>query len=237
VHFFRCPPPRVDPQLYTVATGAGIAPEDIIDLLWQTPTSPDSLLMVDDFHLLEHDAQARIAAAATMGATLGWRVVLSGRRHSDEHIPAEQRLVLRRLPAEDIRHLVRDALARAHLSAPARSVQSIVGDAAGVPFFAVELARHLGPEKRLALPLLVVVTARLDALALDHKLLQTLARAPDGLSIEDIARQLGESPETLLPAAQRAVASGVLTRGDNARLAFSHPLLSLAIDHLAMEQQ
>ncbi len=198
--------------------------------------------IVDDYHFLPPAQRQTVLAGARRAALAGALVVLSGRRVPEtaalegaggavDDVPVA-RLALSRLAGPDIEALVRH-VPGAH-GMPAAQVRQIVADAAGVPLFAVELARH-SHEVGVALPLLVTVIARLDSLNLDRKLLRATARRSLAPTVAEVADMLGEAPDSVADAVQRAVASGVLREDSDGRLEFGHPLLRKIIDYLSLE--
>jgi DNA-binding CsgD family transcriptional regulator len=233
--FYRCLPAALGKSLYDAGRGTDCSVEDVASSLRAKPTRSPELNVVDDFHLLPKVQQALLSAAAAVAVENKKMVVFSGRRGvigSGSH-PAET-INLRRLSAEAIETLVRGALDKGGAKARPREVRDISSTAAGVPLFAVELARHHDAE-RLALPLLVAVNARLDSLSLDRNLLLAVARSPAPPTVEKIAETLGEDAESLRLQVERSVAAGVLSRSADGCLSFTHPLLRRAIDSLVME--
>jgi len=232
--YFRCLPAVLGKGLYDNGKCANCTVEEVAARLSAKPVCSPELVIVDDFHLLPREQQELLSAAGTEAVGIGKLVIFAGRRGvigSGSH-PAES-INLRRLSAEAIRALVCESLGKDAAKAGASEVQDISSTAAGVPLFAVELARH-HDVGRLALPLLVVVTARLDGLSLDRNLLRTVARNP-ATTVEDIAETLGEVAESLRQQVERATAAGVLSRSADGYLSFTHPLLRRAIDCLVME--
>jgi DNA-binding CsgD family transcriptional regulator len=226
--------------LYTVPPDARHDPAAAITAMLDSSRSrPGAPLaaIVDDYHLLPPPQRLAVLERARAAAQAGALVVLSGRRvpetaaGGDDGVPVA-RLALSRLSGGEIEALVRQVPGAQAM--PAAQVQQIVADAAGVPLFAVELARHCH-EVGVALPLLVTVIARLDSLRLDRKLLRAAARRSLPPTAAEIAAMLDEAPDTVAEAAQRAVASGVLREDADGRLDFGHPLLRKIIDYLSLE--
>lgn len=201
------------------------------------PAAWPATVIVDDFHLLAPDSRRPLLQAARQAAGSGKLVILAGRRlpeRESERAPAET-IALRRLAAEDIAQLVRAVLGGA--AADGRQepkVSAIVSHAAGVPLFAVELARHFA-ETGIALSLLVIICARLDGLCLDRRLLRAVAQRSMPPTPAELAASFAEDLATTRQAAAQAVASGVLFEGPEGRLSFGHPLLRQVINHLAQE--
>lgn len=233
--FYRSLPAVLGKCLYDAGTGADCSVEDVAASLRAKPTRSPEVIVVDDFHLLPKVQQALLSAASAVAVENGKMVVFSGRKGvigSGSH-PAET-INLRHLSVDAVEALVRGALGKGGAKARPRKVRDISSTAAGVPLFAVELARHHDVE-RLALPLLVVVNARLDSLSLDRNLLLAVARSPATTTVEQIAETLGEDAESLRLQVERSVAAGVLSRNVDGCLSFTHPLLRRAIDCLVME--
>ena len=218
------------------------------------------LAVVDDCHLLAPAARQALLAAAQAAAQAGAVVLLSGRPMAEMaplQAPEVMRLALPRLSADDTAALVAQVLAEQHPGPTERAMPlrprteggtqaaavtpghgaseawQIAADAAGVPLFAVELARHSG-EEGMAVSLLATVCARLDGLHLDRKLLRAAAR-PGAPTMAGLAAAMGEREETVGPLVQRAQAAGVLRAGPGAALEFGHPLLRKIIDYLCIE--
>ena len=191
-------------------------------------------VIVDDFHLLTQEQQLLLSSAGTDAVKNGKLVIFSGRRGIRENISNPTAIIsLRRLSAQNIQVLVRNALGKGAIKGRANKVLRIASAAAGVPLFAVELARH--HNESLALPLRVAINARLDSLHLDHNLLREVAKNTAGANLEEVATTLGEDVETLRPQVERAVASGVLSYSADRWLTFTHPLLRRAIGNSVME--
>jgi len=142
--------------------------------------------------------------------------------------------LLRRLPMSIIEELVRQALGERADRMTSSGILSIAQVAAGVPLFAVEMARH-AEDEMLALPLLVVISARLDNLRLDRELLRCVARIDERLTLVKAAELMGEEAKILRQSLENAVAAGVLDQDAEGILSFTHPLLRQVIDFLAME--
>lgn len=233
--FYRCLPEVLGKSLYDIQGRMDCSAEDVAAVLCATPALLPELAIVDDFHLLCGEQQALLSMAAAEAVGKGKMVIFSGRRGtggSGDH-PAEM-INLRRLSANAVETLVRGTLGKDAAKANSGEVQDISRMAAGVPLFAVELARHHDVE-RLAMPLLVVINARLDSLHLDRNLLRAVAKNSLDVTLEDIAATSGDDVEFLRQQVERTVAAGVLSRGAEGALSFTHPLLRRAIDCLVME--
>ncbi|TAN46430.1 MAG: hypothetical protein EPN21_20455 [Methylococcaceae bacterium] len=106
--------------------------------------------------------------------------------------------------------------------------------AAGVPLFAVELARHAAADA-IPLSLQVVIGARMDGLPLDRAVLRQAAKTAAPCSAEQIADALQELPASVGAAVEQAIAAGVLKRDDDGGLHFVHPLLRQVIHQAGVE--
>ena len=240
VAFCRSLPPVLGKCLYDTVSGAECSAEQVAVSLRAKPGRCPELIVVDDFHLLTKDQQALLSAAGADAIEKGKLVIFSGRRGMREnawHPPdadATETISLRRLSAQAIQVLVRNALGKGAIKGRASKVQRIASIAAGVPLFAVELARH-HEAGQLALPLRVAINARLDSLRLDRNLLREVAKNTVGTSLQEVATTLGESVDALCQQVVHAMAAGVLTYSADGWLSFNHPLLRQAIGNLEME--
>lgn len=236
VAYYRKLPARLGEQLFDTAKAAQCSVDEIIARLRTPPAQFPSLLIVDDYPLLATEQQEALFAAAGDAVRHGQMVIFSGRKwlRSSPVQPA-QVISLRRLNAQSTQELVRNALGKDAVKERASKVQRITTQSAGVPLFAVELARH-HDEERLTLPLRVAINARLDSLHLDQRLLREVAKNSVGANLNEVAAALQENIEGLQPQVERAIASGVLTGSPEGWLSFSHPLLRQAIDNLIVEQ-
>lgn len=239
--FFRCSPPVLGGVFYDVLRGTRCTVTPILALLRRTPAKASpTLIIVDDFHLLDSEQQGALTAAGIEAVRQGTLVVFSGRRLSSGDASADT-LRLRRLSNKDVETLVRNALTKGAAGRP-KKVLDISSVAAGVPLFAVELARQFdiqGDQQRVAFPILVAINARLDNLLLDRSLLRAVANAAGSADIEALAANLGEDPANLRVQAERAAQAGVLAWGTGEALSksltFTHPLLQKAIAGLVAE--
>jgi DNA-binding CsgD family transcriptional regulator len=233
--YFCCLPPVLGHAFLDAVQDTHCALDEVVYWLDRAPSRLPELVVVDDFHLLEREQQGALSSAAAHAAAVGKLVVLAGRRGmAGSKACLSEVINLRRLPPEAIESLVRETLGSEAAKLPANDIRDISGAAAGVPLFAVELARHHDVE-RLALPLLVVTNARLDSLNLDRALLRAVARNSVALSMEKMAATLGGDEEHLRQQVERTVAAGVLSWGENGCLSFTHPLLQRVIACLVME--
>lgn len=233
VSFFRSLPPLLGHTLYDILRKTQCLPEYVLETLRSPPASPPGLVIIDDIHVLTGELLSELIVAATVAVREGKLVILSGRAGVGENIPFPiETITLRRLPTASILSLVRSALRKGAVKERAKKVQQITSSAAGVPLFALELARH--HNEPLGLPLRLAITARLDTLHLDQNLLREVARQSTGGSLDEIAARLGEQVEAVRQQMERAVASGVLSCSDEQWLTFTHPLLRRAIGNAVM---
>ena len=233
--FYRSLPAVLGMSLYDAAGKTDCSIENVVAALNAKPAFSPDLIIVDDFHLLLREQQLLLSAACATAVKNGKLVIFSGRRGASKRsdYPAET-ITLRRLPAKAIEALVRGTLGKGVIKGKASKIREISGMAAGVPLFAVELTRHHDLQQ-LALPLLVVISARLDSLHLDRNLLRAVAKNSTATTLEEIAATLNEDVELLRQQAERTVAVGVLSWDATGGLSFNHPLLRRAIDSLVME--
>lgn len=235
VSFCRGLPPVLGKCFYDTIKRTECSVEEMATSLRAKPDRFPGLAVVDDFHLLTKEQQALLFAAGAEAAGNGKLVIFSGRRGIRENAnPRAEIISLRRLSAQAIQVLVRNTLGKGSIKGRASKVQRITSAAAGVPLFAVGLARHHEAE-HLALPLRVAINARLDSLHLDRNLLREVAKNAVGANLEEMAATPGESVEALHLQVERAVAAGVLSCSADGWLSFNHPLLRRAIENLAME--
>ncbi len=234
VSYCRCLPPALGSALYNTVSETEYSVEEVVALLCVRPVRRPELVVLDDFNLLTKEQQIPLVAAVATAVENGKLVIFSGRTGLRENIsiPAET-ISLHRLPTSSIQTLVRNALGKGTIKGRAQKVQRITSAAAGVPLFAVALARH--HDQALALPLRVAINARLDSLRLDHTFLREVAKNSAGAHLEEVATMLGEDVETVRPQMERAVASGVLSHSVDNWLAFTHPLLRMAIGNSVVE--
>lgn len=235
VLFFRCLPVATSSDdLFNTIKGNAQSLDEVMALLNAPATQFPELVIIDDFHILAKEKQLALAATATEAGAKGRLVILSGRRRIEGSHTQIKSIYLRRLPTATIESLIREVLGKQAAKVRPSGVTSLALTAAGVPLFAVELARHYGDDV-LALPLLVVICARLDNLRLDRKLLRCVARNDGCMTLEKASAGMGENVEILRQSVGLAVAVGVLAADAAGCLSFTHPLLRQIIDFLGME--
>lgn len=235
VLFFRCLPQSAlcDEFFNTLAQTTHSLVEVMRQLDMPVAQFPD-LLIIDDFHILHRERQQVLFEIVSREAAKGRMVILSGRRKADDLNISFEFIALQRLSASSIEALVREAIVDQTRKAPLAQIHSIVKAAAGVPLFAVEMARHID-DNVPSMPLLVLICSRLDNLRLDRELLRRVARSDGRLTFQCLVSDMGENAETLRLSLDMAMAVGVLTLSGEGYLAFTHPLLRQVIDFIGME--
>lgn len=229
--FYRCLPVLLDQRCWDVVSLEYCAIEDIDIRLRAKPSRLPELVIVDDIHLLPAAQQAMLAEASAMALQYGKLVIFAGRKimPAPEYSPMEI-IALRRMPPQSLQGLVRSALGRGIVKDRANKVRNICSAAAGVPLFAIELARHHQEAKHLPLTLQVAINARLDGLHLDRRLLREVARQAAGIGIEDAIQKMGEDAAEIKRYLNNSVAAGVLSCSADKWISFTHPLLRQAIN-------
>jgi len=228
--FYRCLPEALHHPCYDTVSQEYCSVEDIDARLRARPDWLPELVIIDDIRLLPAAAQSRLADSAAIARAHGKLVVFASRKLTGtaDGQPAEK-IVLRRLPPQSLQGLVRKALGKGAVKDRANRVLNICSAAAGVPLFAVELAHHHETETHLPLSLQVTISARLDGLHLDRRLLREVARQAAGTSLDEASRNIGEDASAIRQQADRSVAAGVLNCADD-WISFTHPLLRQAIN-------
>jgi DNA-binding CsgD family transcriptional regulator len=229
--FYRCLPAALGPRYYDTVSRQYCTIEDIDARLRAQPSRLPEMVIVDDIHLLPTAQQATLANASATALQQGKLVVFAGRKvvQATDTPPAEV-ITLRRMPPQSLQGLVRQALGKDVIKNRTDKVLNICSAAAGVPLFAIELARHHKQDKQLPLTLQVAVNARLDGLHLDRGLLREVSKQTAGISLEDAAQNIGEDIESVRRQANNSVSAGVLSLTADEWISFTHPLLRLAIN-------
>lgn len=231
VVFYRCLPAMLGPRCFDAGTREYCDVEDIDARLRALPACLPELFVVDDFHLLPATRQAALAEAAAAALQHGKLVVFAGRKISlAPNAPTAESIALRRMPPQSLQGLVRKALGKDVVKDRASRVLGICSAAAGVPLFAVELARHHDEDRQLPLTLQLAINARLDGLRLDRRLLREVAKHPAGISIEEASRSMKEDITAVRQQIEKSVAAGVLGSTADGWVSFAHPLLRRAIN-------
>jgi len=229
--FYRCLPTALGQRYYDTASREYCTVEDIDARLRTRPDRLPELVIVDDIRLLPDATQSRLNDAAAIALQHGKLVVFASRKVMRiPGAPAAGTIALRRMPPQSLQGLVRKALGKGIVKDRTNRVLSICSTAAGVPLFAIELARHHDHDKQLPLTLQVAINARLDGLNLDRKLLREVARQAAGISLDDASQNMGDDAEAVRQQIGKSITAGVLVCSDDDWISFSHPLLRLAIN-------
>lgn len=225
---FVCQPESQQGGLYLFPSGVPAQPRALPLCLAAVSGRSFEVVIVDDGHLLPPDALANLTEQGVRAE--GRLVVVAARKFPKQAAQPSAILKLGRLPREAIETL----LAQLPDLQDAARAADVARQAAGVPLFAMELARHR-QEGALPLALRVVIGARMDSLSLDRALLRQVARASTPCTVREVAGALRETPEALRLAMEQAIAGGVLLQNDQGHLSFAHPLLRLAVDQSGVE--
>lgn len=230
--FYRGQPFNGGTTLRDVLDGSVHTVADIVAML-RAPGGVAKLIVIDDLHLLAKEHQVELCVASNEAMRHKRLVLVSGRNLSSVAGGAKT-MRLRRLPLEETATLVRDVLATRGVKVKSDKLNTVVSEASGVPLFAVELARHRG-SGLLAMPLLIVVCARMDGVNLDRKLLAAMSKADGPLSGQMLAAAMKLPMDDVAPSLEKAVEFGVVARDADGLLSFSHPILRLVTEFLRME--
>jgi DNA-binding CsgD family transcriptional regulator len=185
------------------------------------------IMVVNDCHLADDDTAALLRRIIDTTRTAPLLLLATGRprRHPLLEVRGEV-VVLGRMPDDAVRQMVED---EGEGALPAATVSAICRLAAGVPLFAVELARaaldDVGGDDRLPLPigLVALVLSRVDALGLDRHLLRLVARRGRSAQAALAAGWSGSHRE-FDEALSRAVGARVLAATPDG-IDFAHPLV------------
>lgn len=228
-HHFVCAPASGGALAYALPEGKPTSIDAILAILVAPAALRPEAVIIDDGHLLPADVLAELARKGADAA--GRLVLIAARRLQGKAAWADEALRLGRLTQGATEQLVARTLGLSHASP---HVTTISRDAAGVPLFAIHLARQRerGP---LPLPLRFVIGARMDSLGLDHVLLRCIARESPPLNLVELAETMNASVDTVKTATALAIASGVLRRDDENRFSFTHSLLRQAVIEAQVE--
>lgn len=227
-HHFVCRPESREGGLYRFPGGVPAEPQALPQCLAAAPGDSFDLVVVDDAHLLP---PAELERLTEQGACAqGKLVAVAARKFPKQAAQPSAVFKLGRLSQEAIEAL----LGQLPGWQGGAQAAALARQAAGVPLFAMELARHC-QDSALPLALRVVIGARMDSLNLDRALLRQVARASAPCTAAEVARALRETPEALGFAIEQAIAGGVLLQDGQGGLSFAHPLLRLAVDQSGVE--
>lgn len=248
IHHFVCHSGGKEGNLYMYPSGVSVKPQAMLHCIRSVTGRGHDVIIVDDAHLLP--ANILIKVTETASAAKGKLVIVAARKFSKYAINPSETIRLGHLPKTAIENLITQSLAQLEkdaIKAGAGSdaniwraldkhhiIATIVQHAAGVPLFAIELARH-HREDTLPLSLQVVINARMDGLKLDRALLRQVSKAPTPLAVAEIAEAMWESKDTIQIAVEQAIASGVLSQNEEGHISFAHPLLHLLVNQSGVE--
>lgn len=233
--YLRSLPPILESAICDVDQGFMCGVDDALNALRCPVTGCSRLLLIDDFHLIAKERQPELLQAATEAAALGRMVVFAARKGLGLKPTRDAiNIHLRRMPLRDMQTLIRDRLVLPTGKKRSTLEKDILNTATGVPLFAVEMARQPS-SAHLSLPLLVAVHARLDKLHLDSSLLRVVAGQLSAISMSEIAEALSEDADSLHPQVDRAIACGVLARGADNTVSFTHPMIRRVIGNSDMK--
>jgi class 3 adenylate cyclase/tetratricopeptide (TPR) repeat protein len=194
------------------------------------------VLCVEDLHWIDQTTIDLLEMLCENVGHAALLVVLTARPDHRVHLPVGCEILLRGLPAQDARNLVRDCVSAALL--PHSVVEAIVSRSDGNPLFLEEIAKMV-VEQRLAegngasdyaIPtsLQASLVARLDRLGPARKVVHVGAAIGRRFSFELAREVLDMGREELDDALQRLTTSGLLTQqgvAPEATYAFRHALI------------
>ena len=229
--YFRAMPREALFPLCEALRGESVHLDELLLAIGSPRHAKPDLVVIDDFHLLSKDARARILGQAPQALALGRILILAGRRMSQRLINT---LSLEHLADKEVMTLLTELRPGSVQEEPRQALPRILTLAAGVPLFAIELARSPGAEVNLTL--LMIIASRLDGLELDWRMLQTLAASPGGMDVNTLARNLGDSTDQVEAAVGMAMRAGVVSSPPDAggTLCFRHPLVREAVNLLCI---
>lgn len=236
IHHFVCHSGGKEGCLYMYPSGAPVKSQALLQCLGSVVGRNHEVIIVDDAHLLPPNILTK--ATETASAANGKLVVFAARKFSKYAKSPSETIRLGHLSQTAIENLVLQSFARLEQDPNTDLRQThdkqlaaaaIVQHAAGVPLFAIELARARQDDS-LPLSLQVVINSRMDGLKLDRALLRQVGNASAPLTVAEMAEAMWESQDAVRIAAEQAIASGVLCLDEDDCLSFVHPLLRLLIN-------
>ena len=233
--YFCSLPPVLESAICDVNQGVLHSVDDALTILRSPLTDGCRLMLLDDFNLIRKERQSELLQAAAEASALGRMVVFAGRRDLILSPPLDAIIIrLLRMPLRDMRTLIRHTLNISPGKKQSAREKTILNTATGVPLFAVEMARQPNLAN-LALSLLVAVHARLDKLRLDSSLLRVVAEQPVAISMTMLAEAFPKDAQLLHQQVDRAVACGVIERGPDGTISFTHPMIHRVIGNSDMK--
>ena len=229
--YFRALPIEALYPLCDALTGESVSLEELLVAMGSARLVRPDVVMIDDFHLLSKDARVQILARVPKAMDLGRILILAGRRLGQR---LSNTLALEHLADNEVISVLTELPSWSGQAEAKQALPRILALSAGVPLFALELARSPGAEVNLTL--LMIIASRLDGLDLDWKMLQTLAVSLDGLDIDTLARNLGDATDQVKASVDMATRAGVLRPNPDAggAIRFRHPLVREAVNLLCI---
>ncbi|MFA5016598.1 MAG: LuxR C-terminal-related transcriptional regulator [Methylobacter sp.] len=248
IHHFVCHSGIEESHLYMFPSGASVKPQSLLHCLRLVTGRNHEVIIVDDAHLLPADILTKVIETAN--AAKGKLIVVAARKLPKSAVNSGETIRLGHLSKTAIEDLItqsidqweKDAL-KAGEDAKAimqqaqdrrHTAETIAQHAAGVPLFAIELARN-NWQDTLPLSLQVVINARMDGLKLDRALLRQLSKTEAPMTAAEIADAMWEPQDTIQIAVEQAIASGVLSQHEDGRISFAHPLLRMLVNQSGVE--
>ncbi|MGR9013215.1 MAG: LuxR C-terminal-related transcriptional regulator [Gammaproteobacteria bacterium] len=248
IYHFICHSGGEDGILYMFPSGAPVKTQTLLHCLKSITGRSHDVIIVDDAHLLPINILSKVTEMASVAKR---KLVIFAARKIPKYAmkPTEtirlghlSKMAIEKLVTESLSQFEKDSTnAEADSGADnsrelgnKHTTETIVEYAAGVPLFAIELARHHRDDV-LPLSLQVVINARMDGLKLDRALLRQLSKASSPMTTEEIAEAMWEPKDDIQIAVKQAVASGVLSQNEAGRVGFAHPLLRKLVNQSGVE--
>jgi len=248
LHHFVCHSGIEENHLYMFPSGAPVRSQSLLHCLKSVAGRNHEVIIVDDAHLLPADILIKVLETAN--AAKRKLIVVAARKLPKSVANPGETIRLGHLAKTAIEELVKQSISqwendalKAGEDAKAimqqvqdkhRNAETIALHASGVPLFAIELARH-NWQDTLPLSLQVVINARMDGVKLDRALLRLLSKAATPMTAAEIAEAMWEPQDTIQIAIEQAVASGVVSRNEEGRISFAHPLLAILVNQAGVE--
>lgn len=238
VGLYRCLPTQA-PLPYFDARSGRLLDRDMLDIKLHSATG-NEISIIDDTHwLTEEYSRALVAQALHYPGQ-----ILFVRRNRSK----TDAVALTPLKKKDVEALAMEMIAPSFTNGGIRgkAAKAVARLAGGNPLFAVEMARHAPTlaslsqtgtlsKQYLPLQIIVPVTASLDRMHLDRRMLRMVASGRGDIESQDLAHALGEDTASVQDAVAQAVRSGVLKKTGKNRIGFAHPMFHNVIQYLGME--
>ncbi len=234
-----CLPPGLSFPFFDVQEAHPCGLKSIIEDL--SGGSAEDLVIFDDLH----QADEKILSAVQEHLLHKYTVLLV---HRDRlNISGKQQFRLSPLTRGSMAKVVADNFASGHVNPDHLQQTSdyIAASAAANPFFAAEMARCrefidslFSPERELKpyLPIQIIirVSAHLDRLNMDSKLLRAVAFRKKGIKLLELAHYLGDDEASVKGSVRRAADNGILITSGNV-VRFAHPMFQRVISYLGVD--